>query len=165
MIIIVRRVDQEDLYLMRPVDRREYYIKRGNCKETKLELKLMKADLQKLLDKPLLGAVFSYSHPLSKASVAATLCTEEDDIPDELVGLNPTRQVAGVKGTLNQDGNVCTLLKRQRKDMAKLTKKLLKPQETERETSKRLKEKKIELQQKRAAKKREKRRKKRTGGK
>lgn len=56
------------------------------------------------------------------------------------------------------------LLKQQRKDMAKLTRRLLKPEVSQRELKKRLAEKRMVKKQEKAKKKREKRRKKKMNG-
>lgn len=165
---------------MAPDARREYLFNKGETKGAKIEIKIMKSQLDALLDRPVLGSIFSFSHPVSRASVAAAFNTEEDAIPDELVGINPTkvisgnraeeeykaRYAAGIYGELPTEGDdfnldACALLKKQKKDMAKLTKILLKPQETHKEIKKKLQQRKMDIKQKRATKKREKRRRKR----
>lgn len=171
-------IDQEDLKLMPAAFQRQY--RSGGIKA---ELKRMRARLDQLVQQPLLGALFSYSHPLNKAALAAGMGTKAADIPNELVGMNPTRSICAedaeaayqdryakeIYGEVPEeeaDGkvNVCAVLKQQKKDLAKLTRKLIKPELTAREKMIRMKEKKKELQQKRATKKREKRKKRKMRG-
>jgi len=121
--------------------------------------------------------MFSFSHPRSVASIAATVGTDQSKIPESLVAINPTnrlfkdanqsyrdryaQELFGEEGF--EDGveksDSYEAFKKQRKEMAKLTKKLLNPDKLMQD-KKKLKEKMLQKKQEKAKKKRDKRKKK-----
>ena len=167
-------MDQEDIALLPAAQ--QQLMKPGAKKQ---QLKRMRRELEVVLSKPIMGTLFSYNHPRSKASIAAVMRTHQDNLPDSLVGINPTENLIAEEDSQDtyKDRYAKELFgdapfepgvdkidaydayRKQRKQIQKLTKKLLKPERMVREDAKKAKEKKKELKSIKAAKKREKRRK------
>jgi len=146
-------IDQEDFFLMDPEERRQHMLVKGETKAVKAEIRARRVALEQMLAEPLLGAVFSAKRPLSAAALANILQREQGEVPEGLVGLNPTLDL--------QQGDIGAKLKQFRKQQSKLTKQFLNPIETEKKKSKIRTENKIKKMQAKAQKRKDKRRAKR----
>ena len=167
-------MDQEDLAL---ISAPEQLMRLPSFRKKKSNS--LKKELDILLSKPIVGAMFSYNHPRSKASIASVVGGSKNSVPDSLVGFNPTETIVETPeesykeryakelfGDVPFEPGVDKLpsfqtFKQQRKQMAKLTKKLLKPELSVKADMKKMRQRKIEKMKEKATKKREKKRAKR----
>ncbi|KAF2360866.1 Helicase C-terminal [Trinorchestia longiramus] len=163
-------MDQEDLYLLPAAQQR--LIRSGGRKG---EVKVLQKQLNESLKAPLVGSMFSFRNPTTRTALAAGLGAESASIPANLIGITPTdnfteasqldymeryaSELYGDALSSAHKSKSSLLLKQHRKDMAKLTKKLLKPEQSIKELKTRKKEKIIEKNKKKLEKKREKRKK------
>ncbi|XP_018026789.1 ATP-dependent RNA helicase DDX24 isoform X2 [Hyalella azteca] len=165
-------MDQEDLYLLPSEQQRR--IRSGGRKG---EVKILQRRLNEALKAPLVGAMFSFRNPTSRTALAAGLGTDAGSIPSELIGVNRVDTLTedpelsyierydydhyGDHTSAAPNSKSSMLLKKHRKDMAKLTKKLLKPEESLKEMKARREERILEKNKRKLEKKREKRKKRR----